>query len=504
MLYFAVKRIFVTFAAELNSYLSIMSTIIGRKQEQEELLRLYRSDRPEFVAVYGRRRVGKTFLIKQVLKNRITFQHTGVSPVDQKGTNNRMKTQLESFYYSLLSHGLEGFMKPGSWMEAFYQLEQLLIKLDDGSRQVVFIDELPWMDTPRSGFLPAFENFWNNWCSGRDNMMLVVCGSATSWILENLSRNKGGLYGRLTAEMKLMPFTLKECEEYFVNAGIKLSRYDIVQSHMVFGGIPYYLSCFQKAQSFEGNTDRILFGRNPRLKDEFNRLFNAIFGNSEDCKKIVRLLAKRHHGFTREEIANAIHLPLGGGLSDTLAALAESDFVLRYTPYGENGKVERYKLIDNFCLFWLNFVEPNISDVSFLTDNITSDIMRSWRGIAFEEVCWQHVTQIKKALEIGGVKTSLSAWSVRGDDEKDGVQIDLLIFRADNVVNLCEIKFASDEYVMTKDEESKLRNRIEALNKTLTARQIVHLTMVTTYGVAYGKHSGIVQKQVVMDDMFAS
>ena len=233
-----------------------MSAIIGRKQEMEELERLYRSDRPEFVAVYGRRRVGKTFLIKQALKDRITFQHTGVSPIDQDDEKSRMKTQLESFYYSMLNHGLEGFKMPKSWMEAFYQLEQLLAGLDDGKRQVVFIDEMPWMDTPRSGFLPAFENFWNGWCSGRDNMMLIVCGSATSWILGNLSRSRGGLYGRLTDEIKLLPFTLKECEEYFEGEGIELSRYDIVQSHMVFGGIPYYLSFFRKGESFEKNTGK--------------------------------------------------------------------------------------------------------------------------------------------------------------------------------------------------------------------------------------------------------
>ena len=181
--------------------------IIGRKEEIAELDKLYHSDRPEFVAVYGRRRVGKTFLIKQALKDRITFQHTGVSPVDQDNDRNRLKTQLESFYYALLNQGLEGYKMPKSWMEAFFLLEQLLQDQDNGERQVIFIDELPWMDTPRSGFLPAFENFWNGWCSGRDNIMLVVCGSATSWILSNLSRSKGGLYGRLTAEIKFSPFT---------------------------------------------------------------------------------------------------------------------------------------------------------------------------------------------------------------------------------------------------------------------------------------------------------
>ena len=387
-------------------------------------------------------------------------------------------------------------------MEAFYQLEQLLVRLDDGSRQVVFIDELPWMDTPRSGFLPAFENFWNGWCSGRDNMMLVVCGSATSWILGNLSRSRGGLYGRLTDEIKLMPFTLKECEAYFDGAGIELSRYDITQSYMVFGGIPYYLNFFRKGESFEKNTDRILFGRNPRLKDEFNRLFNAIFGNPEDCKKIIRLLATKHSGFTREEIARGTGLPLGGGLSDTLAALCESDFVLRYSPYALPGNVERYKLIDNFCLFWLKYVEPNNADSGFMAENIATDVMRSWKGVAFEEVCWQHSAEIKRALEVGGVKSTLSAWSVRGNDCSEGAQIDLLISRADNVVNLCEMKFSTGEYVISREEESKLRNRIETLKKTLSPRQVIHLTMVTTYGVAYGKHSGIVQKQVCLDDLF--
>lgn len=330
---------------------------------------------------------------------------------------------------------------------------------------------------------------------------MVSC--ATSWILGNLGHSKGGLYGHLTCEMKILPFNLKKCEEYFDSANIKLSRYDIVQSYMVFGGIPYYLSYFRKGLSFESNIDKILFGRNSKLKDEYNRLFKAIFVNPEDCKKIIRLLATRHSGFTREEIAKTTGLSLGGGLSNTLKALTESDFIMRYTPYNESSKVEYYKLIDNFCLFWLKYVEPNNSDSCFMIDNITSDVMKSWRGVAFEEVCWQHITQIKKALEIGEVKSSISAWNVKGDDIQNDAQIDLLITRADNVVNLCEIKFTSGEYIVSKEEESKLRNRIEALKKTLMAKQTVHLTLVTTFGVAYGKYAGIVQKQVVMDDLFA-
>ncbi len=476
--------------------------IIGRKEEIAELETLYQSGHPEFVAVYGRRRVGKTFLIKQALKGRITFQHTGVSPVDQDGCKNRLKTQLESFYYTLLNHGLEGFKAPKSWMEAFFQLEQLLQNQDNGSRQVVFIDELPWMDTPRSGFLPAFENFWNGWCSGKDNIMLIVCGSATSWILSNLSRNKGGLYGRLTAEIKLSPFRLHECEEYFEQANVQMSQYDILQSYMVFGGIPYYLSYFQKGLSFEQNADRILFGQKPRLHDEYNRLFAAIFNNPEESKKVVNLLATRHTGFTREEISHLADIPIGGGLSCTLAALVESDFIMRYTPYGKPKTTVCYKLIDNFCLFWLKYVKPNVHNANFINDNCTSDIMRAWHGIAFEEVSWQHIEQIKQALGISGVQTSLSAWSVRGDDGKDGVLIDLLIARNDNVVNLCEMKFSNTQYTISKDEDMHLRRRIEALKSTLSPKQTIHLTMITTYGVATGKYNGIVQKEVCMEDLF--
>lgn len=332
--------------------------------------------------------------------------------------------------------------------------------------------------------------------------MLIVCGSATSWILSNLSRNKGGLYGRLTAEIKLSPFTLRECEKYFEHNQIQMSQYDILQSYMVFGGIPYYISYFQKGLSFEQNVDKILFGSKPRLRDEFNRLFAAIFNNPEESKKVVRLLTTRHAGFTREEISKATGIPLGGGLTNTLAALVESDFIKRYHPYGKAKSVKCYKLMDNFCLFWLKYVKANACDAGFANDNMTSDILKAWHGVAFEEVCWQHIEQIKRALQIAGVKSSVSAWSVKGDDEQEGVQIDLLILRDDNVVNLCEMKFASAPYHISKDEEMRLRHRIEALKSTLSPKQTVHLTMITTYGVAYGKHSGIVQKEVTMENLF--
>ena len=259
-----------------------MCIIIGRKQEIGELNRRRNSNRAEFIAIYGRRRVGKTFLINEVFRDDMVFHHTGLSPYDRK-RKVTLKDQLQNFYFSLIRYGMDGISQPKSWMEAFFLLEQFLEKQDNGSRQIVFIDELPWMDTPRSGFLTALEAFWNGWGNMRHNLCLVVCGSATSWMMDNLINNKGGLYGRLTCEMKLSPFTLRECEEFFVSRGIKLSRYNIAQAYMILGGIPYYLDYFNPSLSLAQNIDQLFFSPKAKLNEEFNRLFTSIFDHAEQC-----------------------------------------------------------------------------------------------------------------------------------------------------------------------------------------------------------------------------
>jgi hypothetical protein len=270
----------------------IMCEIIGRKKEIAELKRYYESGRAEFVAVYGRRRVGKTFLIDEVFHDDMVFHHTGLSPYDRR-RKVTLKDQLQNFYFSLLRHGMEDIAQPKSWMEAFFLLERFLETCDNGSRQVVFIDELPWMDTARSGFLTALEAFWNGWGNMRHNLLLVVCGSATSWMLDNLISNKGGLYGRLTGEIKLSPFSLKECEEFYQSRGIRMSRYNITQAYMIMGGIPFYMNFFNPSYSLAQNIDALFFDRQAKLGDEFDRLFNSVFDHAEDCMKIVRFLGTR-------------------------------------------------------------------------------------------------------------------------------------------------------------------------------------------------------------------
>lgn len=474
----------------------------GRKKEAEELNRLYNSDKAELAAIYGRRRVGKTYLVDETFGGRITFRHAGLSPVDDN-KKGMLKAQLEHFYYSLLLQGMKKSKKPGNWLEAFYMLEKFLDEINDGSRQLVFLDELPWMDTPRSGFMTAFEGFWNTWGCHRNNLMVIVCGSANSWILDNLINNHGGLYNRVTYEIKLSPFTLKECEEFYISRNIKLSRYDIVQSYMILGGIPYYMGYFQSGMSLAQNIDNILFSKQGKLKDEYDRLFASVFSNPEIMKKIVGLLYTRNAGYTRSEIVKKTGMKDGGTLSQSLNALIASDFVIKYLPFGK-GKREHYKLADPFCMYYLHFVDKKkTSEENFWQQNLSSQQIVSWRGYAFENVCFSHVPQIKKALGISGVITTYSAWSKRSDDEK-GAQIDLILTRNDNVVNMCEIKYYSDKFAVGKEYYQVLLHRQKILAEEISPKYSIHNTLITTFGLTYNEYSGIFSSVITLDDLFES
>lgn len=477
--------------------------IIGREKEIQEIQELYASGKAEMLAVYGRRRVGKTFLVDNALKNRITIRHAGLSPVEVNGKNS-LKEQLKHFYLTLKLYGCKEQKCPQSWQEAFFYLEQLLRQLDDGSRQVVFLDELPWLDTPRSGFITAFEGFWNTWACHRDNFMLVVCGSSNSWILNNLIDSHGGLYGRTTYEIKLSPFTLSECKSFYQSKNIQISDYDIVQSYMILGGIPYYIGYIKKNLSLAQNIDNLFWSKNAKLRDEFNRLFDSAFDTPEEIKKIVRFLGKRHSGYTRKEIVEKAGIDDGGMLSKRLKALVASDFVSEYIPFGEGARKTSYKLSDPFCIFYLHFIEgQNSKSENFWSENQLSQSIISWRGIAFEEVCFNHIRQIKKALGISGVSTRESAWNYTDENSNGGgVQIDLMIERKDHVINMCEIKFYNEEYSVTKEYEQKIQHRINVLSNFIPKRCAIHPTIITTFGLKQGMYSGVFIHQISIKDLF--
>ena len=478
-----------------------MILLVGREKEVKELNRLYQRNRAELVAIYGRRRVGKTFLVDETFGNRMTFRHAGLSPADQQ-PNGLLGAQLEHFYRSLKEQGMKNPEKPSSWMDAFFQLECFLKQKDDGSRQLVFLDEMPWMDTPRSGFIQAFEGFWNNWACHRKNILVMVCGSANSWIQDHLINNHGGLYNRVTYEIKLSPLSLRECEQLFEENGVHFSRYDIAQSYMIFGGIPFYLGYMDGELSLAQNVDQLFFSGSARLANEFVRLFDSIFDDSETARNIIRLLYTRNAGFTRKEIIEKLHLSNGSGISRILHALTAGDFVIKYVPFGMSKRDVHYKLTDPFCLFWLHFVaeNPGLAE-DYWQQRVTSQPVVTWRGYAFENLCFNHVPQIKRALGVSGVITTVSAWSKRRDDQ-EGTQIDLLLFRNDNVVNMCELKFYGDDFAVDLNYYKKIHRRQEMLLEEISPKQAVYSTLITTYGLKQNEYAGAFLKVITLDDLF--
>ncbi len=478
-----------------------MAKIIGRKRELTFLGEISDSGKAEFVAVYGRRRVGKTFLIRERFKGEFAFYHTALAP-DELSGKRLLAEQLRSFGHSLEKYGLEPCAAPADWTEAFERLERLLERKSGMGRQFVFIDELPWLDTPRSGFVTAFEHFWNGWGAGRDDLMLIVCGSATSWINDKFLNDTGGLYGRITREIHLSPFTLAECERFFEEKGIRMDRYDILQAYMIFGGIPYYLDAFRKGFSLAQNVDALVFGKDAVFAKEFDRLFSSLFVNAEDYVRLVKFLSDSRRGHTRKEISERL-LPSGGGLTRMLQVLEDSDFIRISQTYKGSSRTSLYRLTDPFCLFYLHFLAGNAKwNENFWQDNELSPKLNAWRGHAFENVCFCHLAEIKRALGISGVSTTAGPWFFRGDENHDGAQIDMVIDRADRILNLCEIKYVTGLFSIDREYDRRLRERIRTFNEVTGNKNAVHLTLISTYGLRQNEYAGHVQRVVTMEDLF--
>ena len=468
------------------------TTIIGRELEMKRIQELYASEKPEFVALYGRRRVGKTFLIRELLEEQFVFDLAGLA-------NSGIKKQLLNFYYSLKKTAVQDFEVPSSWLEAFEQLITFL-KTSQAKRKVIFIDEISWLDTQKSGFLTALEHFWNGWACSKKEIMLIVCGSATSWMMKNLINNHGGLYNRVTASIHLLPFTLNETELFLRSKNIEWSHYQIAELYMVMGGIPFYLEKIKQGKSVAQNIDNLFFSKTGELKNEFSNLYASLFNHAEKYEKMVEILSGNRSGLTRSEILAKAKMKSGNQLTTILNDLEYSGFIRSYSqPKRKHEQI--FQIVDSFTLFHFHFLHKKKSqDEQFWTNSLNTSQHNTWAGLSFEIICLLHTRQIKKKLEILGVRSTEYAWLSR--KSAPAVQIDLLIDRADNIVNLCEIKYANMPYAITKAYEEKLREKIEAFRQELTPRKAIHLLMLTTFGVQQNPYSGIVQNEVTLDDLF--
>lgn len=469
------------------------SEIIGRIKEQKDLKEYMASKSSEFIAIYGRRRVGKTFLVREMLGDNFAFYVTGMDNVS-------MQDQLLNFNLALRRSSGKEWPTVSNWLLAFDQLISYLEGLPRGNK-IIFMDELPWMDTHKSGFVSALEHFWNAWASARKDIKLIVCGSATSWMIDKLINNRGGLHNRLTHRMLIEPFTLQECELYFRSKGIAYSRHEIAECYMIMGGIPFYLSQMKKGMSVAQNIDRLFFEEGAALGNEFDNLYRALFKYSEKYISIVEALVMKGKGLSRMELIKHSGLSNNGGLTTMLKELEACGFIRRYEPFGKIKKDALYQLVDFYTLFYFKFIQKNrYKDEHFWTTSLESPVHRAWSGYAFEMLCLCHIRQIKKALGISGVQSLVSSW--RTESSEEGAQIDLVIDRKDQTVNLCEMKYSIAEFVIDKKYDAVLRNKLAAFLTETKTRKSIQLTFVTTYGVKNNAYSSRVQNEVLLEDLF--
>lgn len=480
--------------------------MIGRNDEKKYLLSLLEEEDAQFVAVFGRRRIGKTYLIRESFQHKFTFQHTGVSN-NQIEPGKRKEIQLEKFSESLKESGYDIGRKLENWNDAFNALKEV-IKASKQEKKVVFIDELSWMDTKDSGLIAALESFWNGWATARaeKDIILIVCASATYWMMQNIVNSRGGLHNRLTGQVYLKPFTLHECEEYLNSKKIILSRHQLLQCYMIMGGVPYYWSLLKKGKSLAQNIDEIFFKEGAILSNEYENLYSALFNKPDQYIRIVEALSTVNKGITRDEICNMTGIASSGDLTKKLVELENCGFIRKYVPFGYKQKKSLYQLVDNYTLFYYKFLRDKVYNENYWKEKANSPEVRAWGGVAFERVCLEHIPQIKKALGITGVYTEVNSWQCDKDDENgiQGSQIDLLIVRRDQIINVCEMKYSEGEYTVDAKFDRDQKRKISDFIKKTETKYAIHSTLITTYGVSDSAYTGEIQSIITAEELFAN
>lgn len=475
-----------------------MEKVVGRESEKKVLKEAMQSMTPELIAVYGRRRVGKTFLIRQFLKKEIAFEFTGSKEA-------KLGQQLVNFSKSLgkLSGNEKLYRVPANWSDGFDLLTSYITPKLATGKTVVFLDEFPWINTHKSGFLSAFDHWWNSWGTKQHKLVVIICGSAAAWMIQNIVYNKGGLHNRITRKLRLLPFTLQETEAYLKGQNVSLDRYQILQLFMVLGGIPHYLKEIKKGESSTQVIDRLCFSKDGLLHDEFKSLYHSLFDDATKHLAVVRALAKNNSGLTRNEIIDEAALTSGGRITELLDELIESGFVTTWLPYDKKSKDSIYKLADEYSHFYIKFMENSRSQGTGTWLRFSDgQSWKSWSGIAFERVCLKHIPQIKKALGITVIYTEESAWRYI-PKKGNGAQIDLLIDRRDFVIHICEMKYSASTYTIDKKYAGELENKEDVFREQTKTKKSLFITMVTTFGLKDNEYaSRLVKNNVKMDALF--
>ena len=472
--------------------------LIGREKEIRTLKEAMESKDSVFLAVYGRRRVGKTFLLRQTLSDRIVFSYSGKANITRQ-------SQLKSFRLSLMEQGMPDCPVIKDWFTAFSCLKRLIC-LSSESKKVILLDEVAWMDNHKSDFIPALEGFWNEWCSNRNDIFLIICASATSWIIDNVFHNRGGLHNRVTMRMRLSPFTLKECEEFSIANNLSYSRKDILNLYLAIGGVAWYWTLLKKGYSVKQNISQLFFENDSPLRGEFLELYSSLFIRPEKYIDIILALGKKSSGLERQELSAECKVSNNSKLGKMLQQLEECGFIRSYIPYGKKENSVVYQLIDSFSLFHLKFLSKFKGEIN--SDMVlSSSSYNTYCGLAFEKAVMNHLNELKRAMGISGINTQAYTWRSNPKKLKEGekgAQIDIVLDRADGIINIIEAKWTSngEPYMISSLDEEDLLNKRRVFIEQTQTRKSVFLTMVTISGIKKNSHFDSIQNFFTLDDLF--
>lgn len=484
--------------------------VVGRREESGILDSLYKSPKSEFLAVYGRRRVGKTFLLVNFLKEKrgVFFYVSGMKGHSLSEQIEEFTKQMSKTFYN--DAPLAKFKR---WIDAFEALTQAITTIPKNKKVVLFFDEFPWMATKKSKLLQALDYYWNRYWVNDSRLKLVICGSAASWLIKNVINNKDGLYNRVTRAMEIQPFTLAETKEFLHAYGIDLTDSHILSLYMIFGGIPYYLSMIKKGLSANQCIDQLCFNAAGPLFNEFNNLCSSLFENADTYIALLRLLAKHRYGLGQAEIIKISKLAKGGRVVERLKELEQVGFIASFIPYLNEQKGIYYKVIDEFILFYLNWIEPNQTTIkrekklkNYWLSLATSPSWISWAGYAFETICHKHIANIRNSLGIP-VGTQVGTWRYvpTPGSKENGAQIDLLFDRKDDAITLCEIKYSKEPFVIDKQYAATLLNKKEVYKKHTRTQKQIFIAMISANDIKPTMYSEeIVSGIVTKDDLFSN
>ncbi|MFH1831150.1 MAG: ATP-binding protein [Pseudomonadota bacterium] len=441
-----------------------MRKFVGRHNYLKKLENIWNQHKVGLISIYGRRRVGKTELIRVFSRNKAAWIFEAI-----EGENTA--SQIKHFLNQLSQFTKEPYLRDLDYKDWPPVFDLLSNKIKQKKDLIVAFDELSWMAARKTKLISYIKYYWDKEWKYHPHLLLILCGSVASWMVKNVVRSNA-LYGRISENILLDPLKPFEVAEFI---GKKRGKKEILEYLLSFGGIPKYLEEMDFNQSIQINIDRTCFSASGFFVDEADKIFYNQFKETHIYKQIVRCLSES--SLPLKDISQKIKIPSGGGLKRYLDNLISAGIVdsINDIRNFKLGKVPRYYMIDELMRFHLQFVSPNISEIKHTHsasrfDKFTKNKWHPFMGNAFERFCLKHRYLIAQIL---GFDSKVTACGSLLNNNRNGFQYDLVYLRSDGVVSLCEIKYLSDKPGTDLIKEMEAKLRVTDMPKDITVEKIL-------------------------------